>query len=118
MLIAAHNATAGGYKEVSQDYPFPVTLPFTRLGAHGSDSDMSTAQEITRGAGAEEATCILLQCEGANVRYTLDGTDPTSSLGFVLTAGADPVLIPMPEGNTLKVLEAGTSAILQWQWGR
>lgn len=30
----------------------------------------------------------LVQCETANVRYTLDGTTPTASIGMLLVAGS------------------------------
>jgi len=36
-------------------------------------------------AGCRKA---LLQAEGTNVRYRLDGTDPTASVGGILVAGA------------------------------
>ena len=67
--------------------------------------------------------CAKLRSEGSfrlgqNVRYTLDGTTPTASKGFLLKAGDPPVIIPITSGMLVKVIEEAASADLQYQWGK
>jgi hypothetical protein len=61
---------------------------------------------------------IRMQAVTQNVRYTLDGTDPTPTSGFVLVAGNDPITIPIIIGRTrLKFIQAAAGAILEYQFG-
>ena len=96
-----------------------VKLNFIPSGAHKSGTTISSATELkpADAAGAGNAEAVLIQALTQNVRFTLDGTDPTTSLGCLLTAGNDPILIPYPPGTTLKVIEAAATASIQYQWG-
>ena len=71
-------------------------------------TDLSSAISCP-GAGA----VLLLQAEAQNIRYRLDGIDPTSTVGHLLLANAS-VTINMGEaGSTpIKVIEATGGAIL------
>lgn len=61
---------------------------------------------------------VLVQASGANVRYTLDGTDPNATSGFVLVNGNDPIAIPYIPGRTrLKFVQASAGARLHYQYG-
>lgn len=46
---------------------------------------LASAQTLTLPAGTDRA---WLQADTANIRYTLDGTTPTSVLGMILVSGA------------------------------
>lgn len=93
----------------------PTDLPFTPIGAHTSQNNLSTARTLT--PPNPTATKLLVQCITQNVRYTLDGTTPTSTLGFRLVAGDSPYIIPVAVGNTVKFIEETATAVLQTQWG-
>lgn len=97
--------------------PVDSALPFTPQGIHVSRSDLSSAKTLTPPNGI--ATKLLIQCLTQNVRYTLDGTTPTSSIGFRLVAGDSPYIIPLAyaSGTTVKVIEETATANLQYQFG-
>lgn len=90
-------------------------LEFIPVGAHKSDRVISAAQTLTPPAGADR---IALAASGQDVRFTLDGTAPTATNGFPLVAGAAAVVIVLPVGATLKVIQAAATATLQEQWGK
>ncbi len=62
------------------------------------------------------ATHLQMQVLMQNVRYTIDGSQATSALGFQLAAGAIS-LIPVPNGG-VSVFEEMAGAIVQYQWMR
>lgn len=61
-------------------------------------------------------TGVLLQTTVQNVWFTMNGTTPSSTVGFTLVAGEPPVLIPITKGTQLKFLRAANGAILQRQY--
>lgn len=86
------------------------------LGAHNSGLAISSAVQLHPSptynpSGAEK---IVVQALAQNVRFTLDGTNPTASLGFQLKANDPPLTIPL-KGCTLKVIEETATASLQFQ---
>jgi len=89
-------------------------LTFSPLGAHSSGATISSATTLTPATGA---TKLLVQALTKNVRFTLDGTAPTASLGFQIVAGDPPVVIPVGNGTVIKVIEESATASLQYQWG-
>lgn len=80
---------------------------------HKSGTVISGATTLTPPTGA---THLLIQALTQNVRYTLDGTAPTASLGFQLRAGDPPVIIPIGAGIVVKVIQELATASLQHQW--
>lgn len=60
---------------------------------------------------------VVVQALTQNIRYTLDGTNPTAASGFRLTAGGDPLGIPITKNMTLKFIAETAGAILQLQPG-
>ena len=88
---------------------------FIPIGAHTSDDDIATAATLTAPA---DATKLMLQCAGADCRYTLDGVAPTAATGFTLKADEAPVIIPVNGGAVVKVIEEGTSSVLEYQFGK
>lgn len=89
-------------------------LTFEPVGAHQDGRTISSATTITPPTGA---TKWLVQALSQNVRYTLDGTAPTTSKGFQLKAGDPPVVIPLGVATVLKVIEETATAGLQEQFG-
>lgn len=60
---------------------------------------------------------VLVQATVQNIRYTINGTDPTASSGFVLISGNDPISIPVTKTTVLKFISETAGAILQMQYG-
>ncbi len=89
-------------------------LIFEPRGSHSSGADISGAVILVRPAGA---TQIMMQALTQNVRFTLDGTNPTTGLGFQIKAGDPPMIIPVGSSATLKVVQETATASLQFQWG-
>jgi hypothetical protein len=89
-------------------------LTFNPIGAHQEDTTVSSATTLTPETGA---TKLLLQALAQNVRFTLNGTTPTATLGFQLTAGDPPIMIPIKASQVVKVIEEAASANIEFQWG-
>jgi len=90
-----------------------VDAAFTPVGSHVSQS-MSGVYTPTIPEGANKA---LVQAFTQNIRYTLDGTTPTSSLGFRLTKDDPPTIVPVAPGGALNFIEESSGSTLQLQWG-
>jgi hypothetical protein len=91
--------------------------PFTPAAnqAHQTSTVPATVVEINIPRHVYE---IRMQAITQNVKYTLDGTDPTATSGFTLTAGNAPITIPLVPGRTrLKFIQAVAGAILDYQYG-
>jgi len=88
---------------------------FIPIGGHESGEDISSAVELTAPA---TATKLLIQAVTQNVRYTIDGTTPTATLGFLLTAGDPPGIIYFGADMQVQVIEETATASLQYQWGK
>lgn len=91
-----------------------VDITFNPIGAHAEDTTVSSATTLTTPSGA---TKILLQALTQNVRFTLDGTTPTASLGFQLKAGDPPIIIPLKAGQSVILIEETASATIEYQFG-
>lgn len=87
---------------------------FDPVGSHAQDATISAAAVLSPEVGSNK---LLIQAFTNNVRYTLDGTTPTASLGFVLTAGDDPIVIPVGPATIVTVIEETASASIDFQWG-
>lgn len=101
----------------NKDQSFSPVLEFyfSPIGAHNSGLTISSAQTLSVPSGA---TKIMMQCLTQNIRYTLDGnTVPTASVGFQLKAGELPVILPIGEATTIKVIQETATASLQFQFG-
>ena len=61
--------------------------------------------------------CILVQALAQNIRYTLDGTNPTTSSGFQMKASDAPIVLYMGNNVTFKFIGEASGAILQLQAG-
>ncbi len=88
---------------------------FNPLGAHNDGLVITSAVVITLTTGA---TKILMQALSQNVRYTLDSTTPTATLGFQLKAGDPPIILILEDGVVITVIEETATADLQYQLGQ
>jgi len=88
---------------------------FYPLGDHISETLGASVYEPT--VPSDNAVLALVQAVTENIRYTLDGTDPEAAVGFVITAGRDPILLPLSSNTTLKFIRETDGSILQLQFG-
>lgn len=91
--------------------------PLLPVGSHTSRNDLSAVKVITPPANA---SVVWLQALTQNVRYKLDGTAATTTVGFQLKAGDAPLELLLPTGvnTTITVIEETTTAVLQYQFFR
>ncbi|HEX8186470.1 MAG TPA: hypothetical protein VF747_17015, partial [Blastocatellia bacterium] len=75
---------------------------FIPVGSHNDGLAISSAVALTKPAGA---TKLRIQALTQNIRYTLNGTTPTSSKGFQLKAGDPPITLHIAGGVTVTVIE-------------
>ena len=85
--------------------------PYLPVGSHTSNSSLSSAVSITTPVNSSG---ILAQALTQNIRFTIDGTTPTASLGFQLKAGDPPVLIPVIGGTVINFIQETATANLQY----
>lgn len=88
------------------------TNPTKTIGSHVSNSSLSAAVSVSIPAGGN---FLMIQAFTQNIRATLDGTTPTATVGFQVDAGADPLLLPVQGGSTVKIIEETASASVQYQ---
>lgn len=88
---------------------------FVINGSHTKNTALSSSFTLTPPGNAN---AILIQATVQNVRYTLDGTTPTATTGFILRAYDDPRIIDISAGMTVKIIEETSGAIVNYQWGR
>jgi hypothetical protein len=86
---------------------------FTPLGAHVSNGSLGSAVILTAPAGAD---FLMLQALGNNIRFRLDGVNPTTTVGFQLANG-DTITLPVNPGDTVRVIQEAATATIQYQWG-
>lgn len=69
--------------------------------------------------GHTRAVYALVTCEDAAVRFTMDGTTPTTSLGHLLSAGSSLELeSPNTISRFLAIRDGGSDATLRVSYGR
>jgi len=97
----------------SGSYILMVQESFEPTGAHVSQSLSGVYSPTT----PDDATKCLVQAITQNARFTMDGTAPTSSIGFRITAGDPPMVIPASGSIGLKFIQETAGSVLQLQWG-
>lgn len=90
-----------------------IDTPARPVGAHGRDTSIDTATPIPIPDGARY---VMLAAYAQNLRYTLDGTTPTTAIGFLVVKDAPPVTIYVETGVTLQVISATAGAEVQYQF--
>lgn len=71
----------------SQAYPNPNT---NHEQVTVSSTALDLKAQLSSGALHAGTSYVLLQVTGADIRVTFDGTDPTTSKGFVFESGNSP----------------------------
>lgn len=91
------------------DGPLPTCLGYEQLTFASTATATLTVPA--------QATRAILQAETQNVRYRSDGTDPTTTVGMLITAGRE-VLYPASNSHlaALKFVRAAAGAILNVQY--
>lgn len=85
------------------------------VGAHTQNASLSSAATITVPSGAGK---IVVQAITQNIRMTLDGTAPTTTKGFRITAGNDPIAVPIGGATVLRFIEEIATATLEYQFSQ
>lgn len=94
-------------------HTYIAELPRTPIGAHASNSSLSSAVTLTCPSGA---TGLMLQALTQNIRYTIDSTTPTASIGFQWPTGDVGRIIPMSPGQIINIIQETSGAVIQYQW--
>lgn len=90
-----------------------VPLSSTNGGGHTTYTPGATAATVYIPL---QARGILMQALTQNVRFTLDGTNPTASSGFQLKAGDPPIYIELDSRVFLKVIRETAGAVLEYEF--
>lgn len=91
-------------------YPRPF-VPFDVHQSYVMPAN-SISWPIPRGANE-----VLLQAITQNIRFTLDGTDPTATRGFQIVAGDPERKISISNITKLRLMREANGAVLQIQFG-
>ena len=92
---------------------FDLAISMEPVGVITKEDDLSSVVTITN--SSTKTLKLWFQVEEQAVRYTICGTDPTTSLGMLLGA-TEWNVISVPVGNSVKFLETTSGAILQYYW--
>ena len=94
--------------------------PFIPKGSIGGADDISSA--VTLDPSNEGAPLhvskLMLGAATQSLRYTLDGTTPTATVGFLVKAGEPPHIIALGEDVTVKIIEVSATCVESYQWGQ
>lgn len=94
-------------------------IPVKTAIQYGRDFLIGNLEVLAIGATVVEVAIsdrVMLQSDGANIRFTLDGTDPVAATtGFILAAGGPPLLLEFLPWGTLKAIAVSGSPKLQIQ---
>lgn len=86
------------------------------LSPRGTHHSATIAGVFSPANKPPDAEWILVQALTQNARFTLDGTNPTATLGFQLVAGDPPVLIPLGADLYPEFFPETAGCIIQYQW--
>lgn len=112
VAISPQPVTVKGIGTTSQTERIDVGLMFNRVDAHVAAAGTGAAVTLLAPAGARR---ILVQADGGEVRITLDGTDPSATVGFKFTDGATPLALPLGADVAIKWF-AAIGVTFQYQW--
>lgn len=93
---------------------YSYSPPFSAVGAHVRNAVLTSAVVITTPAAVSG---VLIQSLVANVRYTLDNTTPTATIGFQLKAGDPAVFLAVNAGQVIRMIQEAANAEVQYQFG-
>ena len=60
---------------------------------------------------------MMMQTQKKDVRFTLDGTTPTATKGFLIVADDAPLTIPVKQAQVVKVIETAKAAVFDYCFG-
>ena len=92
-----------------------MALWWKNSGSHTQYTAITDATTLTTPSGAVKA--MLQNTSTLDVRYRLDGGDPSITEGFLLQKTDGPRVVPVNIGDTLIVIGA-VGAVLEVQWGQ
>lgn len=102
-----------GYQNQIQKSIAQVPGVYRPVGAHTQDNTFSSAKAIAIPDGANG---LLVQCATQNVRYTIDGTTPTATVGFLLNKDTSPVLLYKIDDDCIfTFIETAATAVIIYQ---
>ena len=59
---------------------------------------------------------VLIQTAVNPVRFTLDGTTPTASLGFILTPAMGTLRLDLETSTVLRIINTVAASVVDYQW--
>ena len=95
-------------------YPLIGVEPFNPIGSHSSIILSGTVTQLSLPTDTNQ---VLIQALDGNVRFTLDGSTPTSTHGFQLKADDPFIIISFGTRTILKVTIETINAEFQYQFG-
>jgi len=99
------------------DYNPLVTFAFEALA--GTNTSVGLTASVFNPDTSPAAKCAVVQCETAQVRYRMDGTDPTASVGVLLEVGDELVIWGSTDINEIEFIRTGgVSAQLNVHYSR
>lgn len=90
-----------------------INYSIENKGSHTRNASLSSAVSISVPVGAN---VLWIAAETQNVRLTLDGTTPTSTIGMPLYAGQAGERVPVAYGMTVKIIEAASGGVVNYQF--
>lgn len=85
------------------------------IGNHVTNASLTSATNITV---PNNANGILIQSITQNVRVKFGGNPATASEGFQIKAGDPTVLMPVPPGGTISIIQETATASVGYQFVR
>lgn len=82
----------------------------TEVTVGASATDLFTDADVQEGSGHPQVTLATCSLTGANIRISYSGTDPTTSLGEVLTPGVYTITDTTTMLNLRGIRDDGTDA--------
>lgn len=89
-----------------------TTRPQARFQGAMKDIVISVATQLSHDEGADYT---VLQAKVQNIYFTLDGSVPSSTNGFILAVGSDPLIIDLVDNQVIKVINAAAGSRLVQQ---
>ena len=84
---------------------------------HGNAGDLLVSRTVTEISVHSQATHLLVEAtkKGKDLRYTMDGSDPTADIGFILREGDGPLLIDLRGGRLHRFIAKDIGAEIDFQ---
>ncbi len=102
MYIFDRDRAAGGYEA--------ITVSNTSGGIGFSKTEREPVSGLYKGSSAQTVFCTL---ETAQIRFTLDGTAPTTSVGHLLEAGQTLTIKNPGDIKNFRAIRTGSDASLK-----